>query len=406
MFNRTSGWVASFQLKSCFLWAARNVKHVSFVAAVAVEWANRQEISGSARRRFAKTQGSGRSVERDQRRIAIRQDPLGNSEIYQYDASGRLLWYTDRRGVISGYSYDILGRRILAGFGYNGSSYESTISYTFDHGNRLTDTLDSLTGAILRQFDGLNALQSEVTPQGTVSYSYDADERRQAMTVTGQPTVHYTYDPDSRLTQITQSANTVSFTYDPSGRRSSLSLANGISAAYEYDAASQLVSIQYHSGAAALGDLEYTYDSAGRRAAVTGSFARTDLPDAISGAQYNVNNQLTQWGSRSPAYDFNGNLLNDGVNSYSWNSRNQLSSMNAGITTFIYDSFGRRVEASVSGGNAKVFLYDGANIVQEFAGTSPTANLLTGGLDEVFMREDSAGVENLFTDGLGSTLAR
>lgn len=69
---------------------------------------------------------------------------------------------------------DNLGRRAFAGFGYNGSSNDSTISYSFDPGNRLTDTLDSLTGSIHRSFDGLNELLSEVTPQGTVSYTYDA----------------------------------------------------------------------------------------------------------------------------------------------------------------------------------------------------------------------------------------
>jgi hypothetical protein len=65
-----------------------------------------------------------------------------------------LQWYTDRRGVIIGYGYDSLGRRVFAGFGHDGSSYDSTINYTFDPGNRLTDSLDSLSGAIHRTFDG------------------------------------------------------------------------------------------------------------------------------------------------------------------------------------------------------------------------------------------------------------
>ena len=232
-------------------------------------------------------------------RLYARQDPLGNLETYQYDANGRLQWFTDRRGVVTGYSYDSLGRRVFAGFGHNGSSYDSTIAHAFDTGNRLTDTLDSLTGSIHRSFDGLNGLLSEVTPQGTVSYTYDADERRQTMIVAGQPTVQYTLDANSRLTQITQNNATVVFGYDPAGRRTSLTLPNGVQVAYGYDQASQLTSIQYHSGSAALGDLAYTYDVAGRRAGVTGSFARTNLPDAVSGAAYNANNQLTQWGSTS-----------------------------------------------------------------------------------------------------------
>jgi RHS repeat-associated protein len=50
-------------------------------------------------------------------------------------------------------------------------------------------------------------------------------------------------------------------------------------------------------------------------------------------------------------------------------------------------------------------LYDGPNIVQELQGGTPTANLLTGGLDETFLRSDSTGARNLLTDALGSTIA-
>jgi RHS repeat-associated protein len=51
------------------------------------------------------------------------------------------------------------------------------------------------------------------------------------------------------------------------------------------------------------------------------------------------------------------------------------------------------------------YLYDRSNPVQEFAGTKPTANLLTGGLDQYFQRTDSNGAANFLTDALGSTLA-
>ena len=337
-------------------------------------------------------------------RLQTRQDSLGSSESYQYDANSRVQWYTDRRGVITGYSYDSVGRRVFAGFGYNGSSYNSTINYTFDVGDRLTDTLDSLAGAIHRTFDGLGGLLSETTPQDSVSYTYDANERRKTMTVAGQPTVQYTLDAAGRLTQIAQNSNNVSFTYDAAGRRTSLTLPNGVLAKYGYDQASELISVKYHSGSAALGDLEYTYDPAGRRTGVTGSFARTNLPNAVSGATYNQNNQLTQWGSTSPTYDPNGNLQNDGINSYSWNSRNQLASMNAGTDVFSYDSFGRRIAKSISG-NAKAFSYDGVNIVQQLQGGNATSNLLTGSVDEVFLRIDSSGTWNFLTDALGSTTA-
>jgi len=72
--------------------------------------------------------------------------------------------------------------------------------------------------------------------------------------------------------------------------------------------------------------------------------------------------------------------------------------------SFQYDPFGRRVGKTISGATAS-YLYDGANVVQEPAGGVPTANLLSGGVDEVFTRTDSAGARNFLFDALGGTLA-
>jgi len=70
----------------------------------------------------------------------------------------------------------------------------------------------------------------------------------------------------------------------------------------------------------------------------------------------------------------------------------------------MYDPFGRRVSKTVFG-NPTGFLYDWLNPVQELSGTTPTANMLTGGIDEYFMRTDASGTVNYLTDALGSTLA-
>jgi len=43
--------------------------------------------------------------------------------------------------------------------------------------------------------------------------------------------------------------------------------------------------------------------------------------------------------------------------------------------------------------------------LQELNGTTPTANLLTGGLDERFTRTDSTGTFDYLTDALGSTIS-
>ena len=146
----------------------------------------------------------------------------------------------------------------------------------------------------------------------------------------------------------------------------------------------------------------YSYDLAGRRVGVSGSLATAQLPAAVTNAFYNANNQLTQWGSTAMTYDANGSTLNDGTNSYVWDARNRLASANSSGASFAYDPLGRRVSKTFMSA-ATNYLYDGANAVQEF-GTNPTANLLTGGIDERFTRTSATETDNYLTDALGSTM--
>src|SRR5690348_7963515 len=129
-----------------------------------------------------------------------------------------------------------------------------------------------------------------------------------------------------------------------------------------------------------------------------GSLAQTALPLPVSEAEYNANNQLTEWGTASLYYDANGNMTSDGMNSYSWNARNQLASMNLGANSFAYDGYGRRVGKTISSMTTN-YLYDRGNTVQELSGGSVSANLLTGlGIDERFTRTDANGAANFLTN--------
>lgn len=298
-----------------------------------------------------------------------------------------------------------MNRRTFAGFGLtSGPTYESTITYNYDAGNRYISVVDSVSGTITPTFDNLDRLTEEVTPQGTISYAYDNANRRTSATVSGQTAVDYTYDNANRLTQITQGTPTVSFSYDSSNRRSSLTLPNGVAISYGYDYASELTGLTYTLGTTTLGNLTYSYDNSGRRISMGGSYAQTELPSAVSTTSYNAGNQLTAWGSASLSYDANGNLTNDGTNTYAWSARNKLASMNSGAISFQYDPYGRRVAKTVSG-TTKNYLYDRANIVQELSGGSVLSNWLTGRTDEIFTGTDSTGTANFLKDALGSTLA-
>ena len=339
-------------------------------------------------------------------RLETRKDALLATESFVYDENGNLSQKTDRRGKVTTYSYDALDRLSFTGFGTQaGPTYESSITNTYDGGSRLAIAADSITGNVTRVYDDLDRLTSETTPSGTITYAYDNAGRRTSTTVTGQPAITYTHDDADRLTQITQAGATVGIAYDAGGRRTSLTLENGIVTNYNYDAASAVTELTYQSGYTTLGNLTYTYDQAGRRESFGGTFAKANLPAVLTSTNYNADNQLTSWNGTAQTYDANGNLTGDGTKTYTWNARNELSALGGAVTaSFQYDAFGRRTTKTV-GGNGTNYLYDGANVIQELSGTTPIANVLTGGTDEILRRMDGSGSSYFLADGLGSPIA-
>lgn len=334
-------------------------------------------------------------------RLSTRTDGLKNIESYQYDLNGNVVQFTDRRGITTKYGYDVLNRKTAAEFGT-----ESSISYTYDAASRLAQAVDSLSGTIIRSYDALDRITQESTPQGSVSYTYDAGGRRTQMSVSGQSAIQYIYDNSDRVTAVTAGNESASLTYDNDGRRKTLTLPNGVQVSYGYDAASELTAINYSLGSSTIGSLIYAYDTIGRRVSVGGESARTGIPSALSNATYNAANEVTQFGPETLAYDANGNLISDGVNTYTWNARNQLVAISGGSSArFAYDPFGRRINKT-NGNVSAQYLYDGISAVQELSGGSPTASILAGpNVDEVFQRTDSFGSANLLPDAIGNTIA-
>lgn len=76
-------------------------------------------------------------------------DGDANGQTLEHDLAGNVTKVTDRNGKVTTYRYDELGRRTFAGFGTTGSpgseTYESTIDYSYDDGDRLIEGDDSAT---------------------------------------------------------------------------------------------------------------------------------------------------------------------------------------------------------------------------------------------------------------------
>jgi RHS repeat-associated protein len=342
-------------------------------------------------------------------RLTSRADGLNVSESYGYDANGNVTSHTDRREKVTILQYDEINRIKFAGFGQNGDSYESSINYTWDGGNRLTQAADSSSGTIIREFDLLDNLKTETTPQGSITYCYDNVNRRQSMQVAGQSKVSYSWDDANRLTGISQSnssgINSVVIGYDDANRRTTLTLPNGVTVGYGVDGDSRITGITYNAGGSQLGNLTYGYDGDGRVTSKGGTLAATALPTSVSGNTFNADNGMVAFGGASLSYDNNGNLTSDGTNTYTWDARNHLTTTSGATTaSFTYDAFGRRASKSIAGATTQ-FLYDRLNPIQELQGGAPSANLMAGHIDEYFARTDSSNnVSTTLQDALGSTI--
>lgn len=123
-----------------------------------------------------------------------------------------------------------------------------------------------------------------------------------------------------------------------------MTLPNAVVEAFSYDGDSRIAAISYSNGSGPLGNLTYSYDANGRVVSKGGSLASIVMPQSVTGDTFNGANEMTAFNGQPVSYDPNGNLLNDGKNTSTWDSLNDLASL-AGTTSasFAYDALGRRV---------------------------------------------------------------
>jgi YD repeat-containing protein len=90
-------------------------------------------------------------------------------------------------------------------------------------------------------------------------------------------------------------------------------------------------------GTTVIETLAYTNDAAENQIKTGGTFARSNIPPALTTTNYNVNNQQLTFDTSTETYDPNGNLATfidvSGTTTYTWNARNQLTGISGpGLT--------------------------------------------------------------------------
>jgi len=109
---------------------------------------------------------------------------------------------------------------------------------------------------------------------------------------------------------------------------------------YDYDPLYRLTAADYDTGQF----FHYTYDAVGNRLTQTTHLASNSYV-------YDIANRLTSVDGVTYTWSDNGNLLSDGLSTYSYNHANRLASVTQGVNsyTFAYNGLGDRLRQTVNG---------------------------------------------------------
>ncbi|HEY1578784.1 MAG TPA: RHS repeat-associated core domain-containing protein [Terracidiphilus sp.] len=276
--------------------------------------------------------------------------------IFSYDPMGRAAF--QRRCVpincggspgsyLLAYTYDLAGNVTSAS---NGMA--ATISYgPYNGANELTSVTSSLSdathpGTLMSgmQYGPFGKFITAAVGNSAIYEHFTYSNRGfptsfWACTVSGQcdsNTLLYTYAvlgsagmaPNGNILNVTDTVNgTWTYTYDDFNRLSTAVSTGGLGCSWDYDRFGN----RWH---------QKTYNGS----CTTPTFSFTGNNNRIDGY----------------SYDAAGNLLNDGVHSYTYDAENRIWKVDGGSTaTYVYDAEGQRIQRTVGGASVD-YLYDTA----------------------------------------------
>ncbi|MGE6897472.1 RHS repeat domain-containing protein, partial [Priestia flexa] len=238
-------------------------------------------------------------------------------------------------------------------------------------------------------------LKSKFSQSGTTNentYEYNALDQNTAVKDSKGKTYRFDYDEKGNVRAYTAGNDAGSaFTYDVTGKVMSLDIGNTnndsiLSESYKYDENDNRTEItSYKADGSIDGTTSYVYDSLDQLLKETlpdgtvkeygynGFGNRTSVKVTEPGksavqtdAEFNIGNELIKFGNDTIKYDENGNRLEDGKYTYTWNAADQLTSItkkgeSKAFATYKYDDDDRRIEKNVNGTITR-FYYDGDSI--------------------------------------------
>ena len=413
----------------------------------------------SLQRLWKVTDALSRVVERiydDANRISSVKDPAGITAVtYTYRDNGPVATIKDARNNVTTYSFD--GHDRPEKTTYPDATFEqitsrdgnsnpltmvtrsgATFTLTFDELNRVKTKTPSGQQTVTTVYDIAGRVVTVSTPvvagdpsSGTFTNFYDTagrfykEQYPDGLSVTHQldangnltrttyPDGYYidrVFDQLNRLTDIKLNGagtSAVQFQYDALSRRTKLIYENGCSTSYGFEQDNDLNGL-LHNFVGSNVNFSYAFDSVGQmlshRTSDPANFRWTPgAPGTVSYGTANSINQYPTVAGTGFSYSTDGNLTNDGVFKYEFNSERMMTRVrdagtNAIIADYLYDPALRQRQKNV-GGTKTNFYYAGWQRLADYDGTANTLQqrfVYGTGLDEVLIQISSGGTKTYF----------
>jgi RHS repeat-associated protein len=374
-----------------------------------------------------------------------RTDAIGRMTTYTYDDLDRLITRAYPSLVNDSFAYDLSGRLITAQRG------AWPVTFTYDAANRVTQSVQN-GYTVSYSYNVPGRTQTVGYPSGRViTDATDLRNRLSAADDGGPPIVRYTYDNGNRvLTRAYRNGETAAYTYNANDWLTTLEHAGTTfvallnyaydnegdkrfeeklqdptrSEAYQYDATHRL--IDYKVGTLVGSTVPVPSTQTAYSLDPVGNWTTKTTNGVPQARIHNVVNELTQIGATNLTYDANGNAVNDGAYSYTYDEEDRLVQVirNADssiVGEYRYDALGRRVVKVASAGSpfaTTVYLYDIDRVIEErdSGGVTKATYVYGNAVDEVltmdrggqtyYYHENALGSEAAITDSTGASVER
>ncbi len=333
-------------------------------------------------------------------------------EVSSYDGNSNPLTLRTRSGATVTLTYDELNRVKT-----KTPTGQPTVTTVYDIAGRVTTVStpvvagDPSSGTFTNYYDTAGRFYREQYPDGlSVTHVLDANGN---VTKTTYPDGYYVervYDQMNRQTDIKLNGSVTSaiqFQYDALSRRTKLIYENGCVTNYGFEDDNDLSGIlqNFVGSSVAFG---YSFDDVGQMVSqrVSDPVNYRWTPGSAGTVAYGAANNMNQYptvGGTGFTYSTDGNLTNDGVYKYEFNTERMLTRVrnagtNAIIADYLYDPALRQRQKNV-GGTKTNYYYAGWQRLADYDGTTNVLQqryVYGSGLDEVLIQVTSGGTKTYF----------